>query len=70
MSRRGNYYDNAVVERFFGNLKSECIGNKKFWSRSEAEQEIRDYIVMFYNKERMHSALGYISPVEYEKLNP
>ena len=68
MSYKGNCYDNAVVERFFGNLKSECA-LKAFKTKEEAYRKIRDYIVMFYNKERLHSYLGYKSPVEYEKLN-
>jgi len=69
MSHKGSCYDNAVVERFFGNLKSECVYQNSFETKEEAKKKIRDYIVMFYNKERLHSYLGYMSPIEYEKIN-
>lgn len=69
MSRKGNCWDNAVVERFFGSLKSECITGKKYFTRHEAKADIIDYIEMFYNSYRLHSTLGYLSPLSYELVN-
>lgn len=66
MSRKGNCYDNAMVESFFGTLKVERVHRVKYLSREEAKKDISDYISNFYNKKRMHSSLGYQSPVEYE----
>ena len=66
MSRKGNCWDNAVMERFFGSLKSERIDSKKYITREEAKADIIDYIEMFYNSERLHSTLGYVSPLHYE----
>jgi putative transposase len=69
MSRRGNCYDNAVVESFFSNLKNELIHHRRFTSRQEARAEIFDYIELFYNRRRAHSSLRYLSPAEYENVN-
>jgi transposase InsO family protein len=69
MSRKGNCWDNAVMERFFGSLKSERTDHKMYQTREEAKTDIVDYIEMFYNSERLHSTLGYISPMQFEKLN-
>lgn len=66
MSRRGNAYDNAVVESFFSNLKNELIHHRSFVSREEARAEIFDYIEVFYNRQRAHATLQYVSPIEYE----
>ena len=67
MSRRGNCWDNAVVESFFGTLKAELhIEAGKYASRAEARSAIADYIENFYNSKRRHSSLGYLSPVDYE----
>lgn len=66
MSRRGDCYDNAAVESFFGTLKTELIHGRRYATRSEARSDIFEYIEMFYNRERRHSALGYLSPAEYE----
>ena len=66
MSRKGNCWDNAVMERFFGSLKSERVSHKKYATRAEAKADVVDYIEMFYNSKRMHSALGYLSPMQYE----
>ena len=66
MSRKGNCWDNAVMERFFGSLKSERVYGKNYVTRSEAKADVINYIEMFYNSERMHSALGYLSPMQYE----
>lgn len=66
MSRKGDCWDNAVVESFFGSLKQERVQWRNYQSRYEAQQDILQYIVMFYNSERLHSYLGYKSPNQYE----
>lgn len=67
MSRKGNCYDNAVVESFFKTLKTELsIMQIKFKTREEAKSMIFEYIEVFYNKQRIHSTLGYLSPYEFE----
>jgi putative transposase len=66
MSRKGNCWDNAVMERFFGSLKSERTDNKKYITKEQAKADIIDYIEMFYNSQRLHSSLGYLSPLDYE----
>lgn len=66
MSRKGNCWDNAPMERFFRSLKSERIAHYRFFTRDAAKNEILDYIT-FYNSIRLHSTLGYLSPMEYEK---
>jgi len=68
MSRRGNCYDNAPMESFFATLKMECIKGGVYSSRLEARAELFEYIEMFYNRQRIHSQLGYMSPVAYEQL--
>ena len=65
MSRRGDCYDNAVMERFFSTVKSELAD--RFASFSEAKMELVDYIEVFYNQRRRHSTLGQISPVAFER---
>jgi putative transposase len=67
MSRKGNCWDNAVSESFFHTLKTELIHHHKFKTREEAKQAIFEYIEIFYNRVRMHSANDYLSPVEYEQ---
>lgn len=64
MSRRGNCWDNAVAESFFGSLKSELIYRTSYTTRIAACTSIFDYIEIFYNKRRLHSTLGYLTPVE------
>ena len=66
MSRKGNCWDNAVVESFFGSLKQERVHWRHYQTRYEAQQDILDYISMFYNSYRLHSYLGYKSPNQYE----
>ena len=66
MSRKGNCWDNAPIERFFGSLKSERLESCRFATRKAAETEILDYII-YYNFARLHSTLGYRSPMQYEK---
>jgi putative transposase len=67
MSRKGNCYDNAHVESFFHSLKTELVYRKDFKTREEAKQAIFAWIETWYNRERRHSALGYMTPAEYEK---
>lgn len=69
MSRRGNCWDNAVAESFFKTIKTEFIRWENFQSRREAELKIFSYIEIFYNRQRLHSTNGYLSPVEYEEQN-
>ena len=66
MSRKGDCWDNAPVERFFGSLKTERLESYRFASRKDAQIEILDYIT-YYNFDRLHSTLGYQSPMQYEK---
>lgn len=66
MSGKGNCYDNALKESFYHTLKVELVHEKRFATRSEAKAAIFDYIEIFYNRTRLHSALGYRSPVEFE----
>lgn len=66
MSRKGNCFDNAVAESFFGTLKTEMVYLTKYRTRKEARQAIFEYIEVFYNRMRLHSSLGYMSPLEYE----
>ncbi len=67
MSRKGDCYDNAPMESFWGTLKEEGVGKVFFPSRKEAKTAIFDYIEVFYNRKRKHSSLGYCSPVDFEK---
>jgi len=66
MSRKGNCWDNAVAESFFGSLKQERVQWRHYQSRYEAQQDVLDYISMFYNSYRLHSYLGYRSPCQFE----
>ncbi len=66
MSRRGNCYDNAVVESFFGTLKQELVHDARWSSHDEARAAIHEYIEVFYNRQRLHSTLGYLSPADFE----
>jgi transposase InsO family protein len=66
MSRKGDCWDNAVVESFFGSLKQERVQWRYYQSRNEAQQDILDYITMFYNDYRLHSYLDYKTPNQYE----
>ena len=67
MSRKGNCYDNAVMESFFASLKKELVHQKDYHTRTEARQSIFEYIEAFYNQVRLHSALGDLSPAAYER---
>jgi transposase InsO family protein len=67
MSRKGNCWDNAVVESFFSTLKQELVYLSTFKTRQQAQLALFEYIEVFYNRKRRHSSLGYLSPVEYER---
>jgi transposase InsO family protein len=67
MSRRGNCWDNAPCEAFFSTLKIELMDGKAFPTREAAQAAIFQYMEVFYNRERLHSSLGYTTPVEYEE---
>ena len=67
MSRKGDCFDNAVAESFFGALKSELVYNHTFKTRKEAEMSIFEYVEIFFNKKRLHSTLGYLTPEEKEQ---
>jgi transposase InsO family protein len=69
MSRKGNCYDNAITETFFHTLKTELINRTKYKTREEARRSIFEYIEIFYNRRRLHSAIGYHTPVEYDKFS-
>jgi transposase InsO family protein len=66
MSRKGNCWDNACQESFFGKLKTEWICERLYTTREEAKQDVFKYIEMFYNRQRRHAALGYVTPAEFE----
>lgn len=66
MSRKANCYDNAAIESFWSTLKLELIYRRQFATRAQARKEIFDYIETFYNPKRLHSSLGYCSPVDFE----
>lgn len=67
MSRKGNCYDNALMESFFGTLKAECVDRHVFQTPAEAELCLFEYLEVFYNRQRVHSALGYRSPLAFEQ---
>ena len=67
MSRKGDCWDNAVAESFFSTLDIECARERPFATRSAARREVADYILTFYNPTRLHSTLGYMSPMEFER---
>jgi putative transposase len=69
MSRRGNCYDNAVVESFFSSLKKELIKRRIYKTREEGRSDVFDYIEVFNNRSRRHSSLGQISPYEFERAS-
>jgi putative transposase len=67
MSRKGNCYDNAPMESFWGTLKNELAHHRRYATRAEAINEITEYIEIFYNRERRQKRLGYVSPAVYEQ---
>jgi putative transposase len=66
MSRKGNCFDNAVVESFFSTLKNELVHERAYHTREEAQAEVFEFIEVFYNRQRLHQTLGYVSPVQFE----
>ena len=69
MGSKGSAYDNAVAESFFSNLKNELVHHADFKNRENARTAIFSYIELFYNRQRIHQTLGYVSPVAFEKAN-
>jgi transposase InsO family protein len=67
MSRKGNCWDNAVSESFFASLKKELVYQQRYATRDEARQAIFQWIETFYNRTRLHSHLGYMSPEQFEQ---
>jgi len=67
MSRRGNCYDNAPMESFWGTLKNELVHHRRYETRAQAMREITEYIEIFYNRQRRQSRLGYLSPAAFEQ---
>ena len=65
MSRKGNCYDNAPMESFWGSLKNELVHHQRYATRAQAEASIREYIEIFYNRQRRHSRLGYLAPAVF-----
>ena len=68
MSRKGDCWDNAVAESFFHTLKTELVYHEDYATRAEAKGDIFEWIEVFYNRQRRHSALGYLSPAKYEAI--
>jgi transposase InsO family protein len=66
MSRKGDCWDNAVAESFFGTLRAELIDHQQYRTHEAARRSIADYIESFYNIERRHSFLDYLNPIEFE----
>ncbi|HFS8847731.1 TPA: IS3 family transposase, partial [Legionella pneumophila] len=66
MSKKGDCWDNSVAESFFSRLKEELVHWRNYQTRQEAKQDILDYITMFYNNQRLHSSLDYLSPNQFE----
>jgi putative transposase len=69
MSRKGNCYDNAVAESFFSTLKHELVHERNYHTREDARAEIFEFIEVFYNRQRLHQTLGYVSPEQFETQN-
>jgi transposase InsO family protein len=70
MSRKGNCYDNAFIESFWSSLKYETVYQRRFATRAAARTAVFDYIEVFYNRTRLHSSLGYVSPLAFESQQP
>ena len=67
MSGRGDCYDNAVVESFWGTLKTELVNHEHYRTREQARASVFEYVEVFYNRRRLHSSLGYVSPEQFER---
>jgi putative transposase len=68
MSNKGDCYDNALMESFFGTLKEECVERHIYQTRAEARSAVFEEIEVFYHRQRRHSSLGYVSPSIYEQM--
>jgi transposase InsO family protein len=68
MSRRGDCWDNAIAESFFATLKGDLIDRRSWATRAQVENAVGEWIEIFYNGERRHSALGNVSPIDFENL--
>lgn len=68
MSRKGNCWDNAVAESFFKTMKTELAYHASFTTRAHAKLAVFEYLEVWYNRKRRHSALGYLTPCQYEKF--
>ena len=66
MSGKGDCWDNAVMESFWGTLKAELVDHERYATREEARASIFEYVEVFYNRHRLHSSLGYVSPDKFE----
>jgi putative transposase len=69
MSRKGDCWDNAPMESWFHSLKTELVNHGNYKTRMQAKTDIFEYIEVFYNRSRKHSALGYLNPAQYEMIN-
>jgi putative transposase len=67
MSKKGDCYDNALIESFWGTVKEECLKQGIYTTHQEAKGALFEYIEIYYNRKRRHSSLGYLSPVDYEE---
>lgn len=67
MSGRGDCWDNAVMESFWGTLKTELVNHEHYQTREQAQASIFEYVEVFYNRHRFHSSLGYLSPEQFER---
>ena len=67
MSRSGNVWDNAAMESLFSSLKTERVGQKIYRTMAQAKADVFDYIERFYNPNRRHSTLGYLSPIDFDR---
>lgn len=68
MSRKGDCWDNAVIESFFASLKTEEVNGRLYRTREEARAAVFEFLEVFYNRQRRHSSLGYLCPVKFEEL--
>jgi putative transposase len=66
MSRKGNCWDNAVAESFFATIKKELVHHRRWTTRLELQDALFEYIQVFYNRRRLHSSIGYMTPAELE----
>jgi len=67
MSHKGNCWDNAPAERFFSSLIREWTGGRLYPTRAQAITDVREYVAVYYNSKRLHSTLGYTTPLNYER---